>query len=66
VNAKLESEKLSLPPKTTLPFNVTIHLKSQPQEPFQKGKILMETDHPREKEIDVRFLIQFPSLEKKK
>ncbi len=58
VDAKLESEKLTLAPKTTIPLNVTLHLKPNPQEPLYKGKILLETDHPKEKEIDIRFLVQ--------
>ncbi|MBI5250370.1 MAG: DUF1573 domain-containing protein [Desulfomonile tiedjei] len=58
VSASLESEKLALAPQTTVPFNVILRLKPQSQGHLYLGKILMETDHPQEKEIDIRFLVQ--------
>lgn len=58
VAANLEPEKLTVPPNTTVPFNMILHLKQNRQQPLYLGKILLETDHPREKQIDVRFLIQ--------
>lgn len=57
VTAALESEKLTIAPNATVPFNVVLHLKPQHPAPYL-GKILLDTDHPREKEVDVRFLIQ--------
>lgn len=57
VTAALESEKLTIGPNATVPFNVVLHLKPQHPAPYL-GKILLDTDHPREKEVDVRFLIQ--------
>jgi hypothetical protein len=58
VTASLEPEKLTVAPNTTVPFNMVLHLKQNRQQPLYLGKILLETDHPREKHVDVRFLIQ--------
>jgi hypothetical protein len=44
--AKLEADNSVLPPRTTVPLNVMLHLKRNHTEPFYKGKILLETDHP--------------------
>lgn len=57
VTAALESEKLTIAPNSTVTFNVVLHLKPQYPAPYL-GKILLDTDHPREKQVDVRFLIQ--------
>ncbi len=58
VNPTLEPEGLTVPPNTTVPFNMILHLKQNRQQPLYMGKILLETDHPREKRVEVRFLIQ--------
>jgi len=58
LQAALEPGKAVVPPGQTAAFNILLTLNPAVPRPFFLGKIILETDHPREKEIEVRYLIQ--------
>jgi hypothetical protein len=53
-----EDSDMTLPPGKTRPFSIMIRL-SGASRPFYLGKVILETDHPLEKEIELKYLIQF-------
>lgn len=58
LQASLDPGNVSLPPGQSSNFNILFTLKPGASRPFFLGKIILETDHPREKEIELRYLIQ--------
>ena len=56
--AGLEPGNVVVPPGQTESFNILLTLKHGTTRPFLLGKIILETDHPREKEIELGYLIQ--------
>lgn len=54
----LEPEHLVMEPRSTAPLTLLLKLKHGPNQYFWSGNVLLETDHPREKELAVHYLIQ--------
>ncbi|MBI4964055.1 MAG: DUF1573 domain-containing protein [Desulfomonile tiedjei] len=58
LQAALQPNKVVLDPGQTATFNILLTLNPDVPRPFFLGKIILETDHPTEKEIELRYLIQ--------
>jgi hypothetical protein len=58
LQAAMEPGNVVVPPGQTESFNILLTLQPGNPRPFVLGKIILETDHPREKEIELRYLIQ--------
>ena len=58
LQAALEPGNVVIAPGQTARFNILLTLNPRTPRPFFLGKIILETDHPREKEIELRYLIQ--------
>jgi hypothetical protein len=56
----LEPSHLSVTPGRPAPVDIVVALTRQSRQPFLLGKILLETDHPREREIEIKYLIKLP------
>lgn len=50
-------------PGATVPFDLVLRLKKQPDRHYYMGKLLLVIDHPKEPEIEVRYLIKFSKIE---
>jgi hypothetical protein len=53
-----QDSDMTLPPGNTRPLSIAIAVPG-PNKPFYLGKLILETDHPTEKEIEIKYLIQF-------
>jgi hypothetical protein len=58
LQASLDPENLTVAPRSTAPFTLVLRPKHGPNQYYWMGKVLLETDHPKEKELSVRYLIQ--------
>jgi hypothetical protein len=58
LQADLDPAQIKVEPHSTAPFTVVLKLKHGPNQFYWMGKVLLETDHPKEKELSVRYLIQ--------
>jgi hypothetical protein len=56
--AKMPPEKAVLQPHSTVPVTIEVTLKNQPGREFFIGHLNMETNHPREKEIELRYMVK--------
>jgi hypothetical protein len=56
--AELQPGRLVVGPHTSVPFSVTVKLMEEPGRAFWNGRFKLETDHPKEKEIDIRYLVK--------
>ncbi len=54
----MSPERPVAPPHGSLPITVTVSLKRQPGREYYTGKFNLETSHPHEKTLDVRYLIR--------
>jgi len=54
----LKPETLAVPPGQTVPCEIVVNLNRASQRPIVLGKVMLETDHPSEKELEIRYLIQ--------
>lgn len=54
----LKPEKCTLEPGKTVPMDIVVNLAGHAHQPILLGKVFLETDHPEEKELEVRYLIQ--------
>lgn len=58
LQANLDPEHITVEPHSTTPFTLVLKLKHGPNQYYWMGKVLLETDHPKEKELQVRYLIR--------
>ena len=58
LQAVLNPEHIVVEPGSTAPFTLALKLKNEPNQYYWMGKVLLETDHPREKQLEIRYLIQ--------
>ncbi len=58
LQAVLNPEHILVEPHSTVPFTLVLKLKNEPNQYYWMGKITLETDHPREKQLEIRYLIQ--------
>jgi hypothetical protein len=56
--AKMTPEKVVLQPHSTSPVTIEVTLKSQPGREFYIGHLNMETNHPREKAIELKYMVK--------
>jgi hypothetical protein len=56
--AELQPERVVVAPRSSRPFSIVIRLKEEPGRVYWMGRFNLETDHPREKEIDIRYLVR--------
>ncbi len=56
--AKMTPEKVVLQPHSAVPVTIDVTLKNQPGREFFIGRLNLETDHPREKEIELRYMVK--------
>lgn len=66
-SARLEGEDVSvsivpnvpvLPPKSAIPLEIKMSINGQTQKPYYLGKLYLETDHPIEQDIELKYLIK--------
>jgi Protein of unknown function (DUF1573) len=57
----LDPEHIVVEPHSTAPVTLVLKLKHSPSQYFWSGNVLLETDHPGEKELSVHYLIQLKS-----
>jgi hypothetical protein len=58
LQAVLNPEDVVVEPRSTAPFTLELKLKNEPNQYYWMGKVLLDTDHPREKQLEIRYLIQ--------
>jgi hypothetical protein len=58
LQAVLSPAHIVVEPRSTVPFTLELKLKNDPNQYYWMGKVLLETDHPREQQLEVRYLIQ--------
>jgi hypothetical protein len=54
----IEPHRLTVTPGSPAPLDIVVTLTRQGRQPFLLGKVLLETDHPREREIEIKYLIK--------
>ncbi|MGD9818668.1 MAG: hypothetical protein AB7V04_08195, partial [Desulfomonilaceae bacterium] len=47
-----------LPPKSAIPLEIKMSINGQTQKPYYLGKLYLETDHPIEQDIELKYLIK--------
>ncbi len=55
---KMAPEQLTLKPHSTIPVKIEVSLKKTPGKEYYIGRANLETNHPREKEIQIRYTIK--------
>lgn len=55
---ELQPQRIVVAPHSTLPFSLLVSLKEEPGRVYWNGRYKLETDHPKEKEIDIRYLVK--------
>lgn len=63
VTAKLNPENLVIQPKSSRRLSIDLDLKKKEGKNFYLGSLRVKTDHAREKEIGLRYLVQFGSTD---
>jgi len=58
VQISLNPERFTLPPGAAVPVNLVVRPEKQKGRSYYMGKVFLETDHPRENEVEVRYLIK--------
>ncbi len=64
VNAMLEPAQVEVGPESTATFKVVLVLPEEAHRLVHAGKVFLETDHPLEKRIELRYLIQIDQAKK--
>jgi len=59
LRASLNPAAFAVEPRSTAPFTLSLKLRNEPGQSYYMGEVHLETDHPKESEIDVRYLIKF-------
>lgn len=58
LQVSLAPRQLTVEPGTTTHFTIQFKLKKEPDRYYYMGRLLLETDHPKESEIEIRYLIR--------
>ncbi|MBI5249058.1 MAG: DUF1573 domain-containing protein [Desulfomonile tiedjei] len=53
-----EGKRISVQPRSAVPFNVVMKLKNEPGRYYWMGRMMMETDHPKEKELEIPYMVK--------
>jgi len=59
IKAHLVPQTVVVEPRHTVPFNIQVSLGKEAGQYYHMGRLALLTDHPVEKEIEIRYLIQF-------
>lgn len=59
IRASLNPAGFTVEPRSTVPFTLSVKLRNEPGQSHYMGEVFLETDHPKEREIDIRYLIRF-------
>jgi Protein of unknown function (DUF1573) len=54
----LEPGNVVVPPNSKTPFKIVLHLKKEKERFFYMGRVVLTTNHPREHELLVRYLVK--------
>lgn len=63
LQATINSAPVLVEPHGTVPFTILFSLNKEPDRYYYMGRLLLETDHPRESEIEIRYLIKLGKTE---
>ncbi|MDQ7781348.1 MAG: DUF1573 domain-containing protein [Desulfomonilaceae bacterium] len=63
LSARLKPASIVVDPDSTVPFELEMNLTKEPGRHYYMGKLLLVIDHPREPEIEIRYLIKFAKTE---
>ncbi len=58
VHAFMEPEKVTAAPGTTVAFTIKMKLNKEESRFYYMGRLVIKTDHPREPEIEMRYLVK--------
>jgi len=53
-----EGKMILVKPRSVVPFTVVLKIKNEPGRTYWAGKVMMKTDHPKEKEIEVPYAVK--------
>jgi hypothetical protein len=59
LRASLNPASFAVQPHSTAPFTLSLKLRNEPGQSHYMGEVNLETDHPKESELDVRYFIKF-------
>ena len=62
LDVSLKPEKVTVEPQGSTEFDVKINLEKEAHRQFYMGKLLLQTDHPTEKQIEVQYLIRLEQV----
>ena len=63
MEGKLNPEKLTIEPGTSKHLSIDLKLKKREGKNFYLGSLRVKSDHPREKEIGLNYLVHFQSTD---
>lgn len=63
VQTFLKPSEISVEPGGKTPFSLVFRLKKEPGRHYYMGKVVLLTDHPKEKEAEIRYLIKIDKTE---
>lgn len=58
----MEPERMTIPQGKTLPLKIILGTPREPVRPFFLGKVVLETDHPKERQLEIRYLIKMSNV----
>lgn len=58
MRASLNPASFAIQPRTTVGFTLSLKLRNEPGQSYFMGQLHLQTDHPRESDIEVRYLIK--------
>lgn len=53
-----DGKKIVVKARSTIPFNIVMGIKNEPGRAYWMGRMKLETDHPKEKDLEVPFLVK--------
>ncbi|MDD3472256.1 MAG: DUF1573 domain-containing protein [Syntrophaceae bacterium] len=56
--ATIQPEKITVGPHKEVPFQINLKLEPEPNRSYYSGKVDLLTDHPKETDYEVRYLVQ--------
>jgi len=58
MRASLNPASFAVQPRATAAFTLSLKLRNEPGQSYHMGQLHLETDHPRESDIEIRYLIK--------